>query len=99
MSDGPIEALTSFGVIITEGRVMDIPADERPVLMCMVVRCEWHRGDNPSMLMNHPHSFADVNFDEVTLATYRELGYRFLALDVDHEIKWKSWRANHPEAA
>jgi hypothetical protein len=70
---------------------------ERPVLKVLLMRAEWHRGDNPMLLTRHPHSFVIV--DILAVERYLELEYRVVALDPESEMAWRIWRDKHPEAA
>lgn len=74
----------------------DGPA-ERPVLKVLLMRAEWHRGENPLMLCRHPHTFVLV--DLLAVEAYQEMGYRVVALDPESELAWRIWRDKHPEAA
>ncbi len=75
---------------------MDTPT-ERPVIDVMMVRCEWHRGENPNLLMRHPHAFVVVDIQSVE--NYQAMEYRVVALDPESQLRWNLWRAKHPEAA
>ncbi len=75
---------------------MDTPT-ERPVIDVMMVRCEWHRGENPNLLMRYPHAFVVVDIQSVE--NYQAMEYRVVALDPESQLRWNLWRAKHPEAA
>lgn len=62
-----------------------------------MVRCEWHRGENPFLLMRNPHAFVIVDIQSVE--NYQAMDYRVVALDPESQLRWNLWRAKHPEAA